>query len=145
MIHPVTTPIVQRPRQELSTLVQPPQATLVQSGQAREQDDEEGINRGEANNQSVMPLVAEQSNNSAPVAEDLAVSVLNTTKLEPHLESKRENIISGLRNLAMLWTAFCGNLVLLLYYNIPMYPFLSLVALSEYTTALKIRYAYVKR
>lgn len=143
MIHPAITTLAQRPRQEVSTIMQASLAARDRLNQSRADDEESRPNGSDSNNQSVMPLVANADD--TPIIEAIAASVMNTARPAPHLEFRRGIIVSGIRDLAMLWTAFCGNLVLLLYYDIPMYPFLALLVLSEYITAIRIRNVIVKR
>lgn len=143
MIHPVISTSVQRARQEVSTIMHAPQAGQERLNQSRAGDEESMPNGSDANNQSVMPLVVNADD--TPIIQALAVSVMNTARPEPHLEFRRGIVVNGIRDLAMLWTALCGNLVLLLYYDIPMYLFLALLVLSEYITAIRIRNLIVKR
>lgn len=143
MIHPFISTSVQRARQEVPTIMHAPQAGHERLNQSRTGDEESMPNGLDANNQSVMPLVVNADD--TPIIQALAVSVMNTARPAPILEFRRGIVVSGIRDLAMLWTALCDNLVLLLYYEIPMYPLLALLVLSEYITAIRIRNLIVKR
>jgi hypothetical protein len=143
MIHPAGTARFQRPRQELSIIIQSPQSNQVNPSPDRIQDEEARQENSEVNNLSVMPLVANTTENRAP--DTLVTSVMNTTKIEPHLQYLRNDIVSNLRNLALLWAAFSLNIYLLVHFDIPMYLTLSLVVLSEYTTVLRIRHIMIQR
>ena len=143
MIHPVSTTIAQRPRHEVSSIIQSPQINQISPTPGRSQDEEVNLDNSHLNNHSMMPLALGADDSRIPEA--LVESVMNTSKLEPRLEYQRNDIVINLRNVALLWAAFSANSVLIVYYSITVYPFVALVLLSEYTTASRIRNVITQR
>lgn len=59
--------------------------------------------------------------------------------------SGRFGLLSEFRNSVFLWTAFACNLVLFLHFDIPMYPLIGLVFVSEYSTLVDLHAIFKKR